>query len=284
LGCTLPFEWKKVKIPDQTPFSVIFTWGEIMMRYLVGGTLGIVALSVPVAYASETKDAWDKKWSFTVAPYVWGTAVQGTVATLPPLPPVKVDASFGDIIKQANLGFVGAFELRKGKVGFITDIVWLKLSAESSALPSPFTHTLNLESESFMGTALGAYRAIKRERGWLDLVVGVRGWYVDTSLDVGPGILLPGRTISHTEGWVDVIGGARARINLGQRFYATAWTLGGGGSSQSVVDLTGTIGYAFTDNISATAGYRYIKVDYSKSGFVWNVEYQGPILGGMFKF
>jgi hypothetical protein len=246
--------------------------------------LWIAALGVPVGHASETKGVSDNKWSFTAAPYVWGTGVEGTVATLPPLPPVKVDASFTDIIKHTNLGFVGAFELRKGKFGFINDIVWLRLSAESSAAPPPFTRTLNLDSDTFMGTALGAYRAIQKERGWLDLVAGVRGWYASTSLDVGPGVLLSGRTVSDTAGWVDVIGGVRSRINLGYRFYATAWALGGGGSSQSVVDLTGTIGYAFTENISATAGYRYAKVDYSKSGFVWNVEYHGPIIGAMFKF
>lgn len=254
------------------------------MRYLVVGMVWIVALNVPVAWASEIKGTSSNGWSFTVAPYAWGTGLQGTVATLPPLPSVKVDASFGDIIKQANLGFIGAFELRKGKFGFISDIVWLKLSGESSALPSPFTRTLELESETFMGTGLGAYRVIEKERGWLDVVAGVRGWYVGTSLDVGPGILLSGRTIAHKEGWVDAMGGLRARINLGHRFYATALTLGGGGSSDSVVDLTGILGYAFTDNISATAGYRYAKVDYSKSGFIWDVEYQGPILGGMYKF
>ena len=254
------------------------------MRYLVGGMLWVVALTAGVAHAGETEVASDEKWSFTVAPYIWGTRVQGTAATLPPLPPAKVGATFGDIIDHADLGFVGIFELRKGRFGLINDIVWLKLSGETSVFPPPFTRTLNLGSETFMGTTLGAYRAIQKERGWLDLVLGVRGWYINTSLDVSPGIVLPGRTMSHAEGWVDVMGGVRARINLGHRFYATAATLGGGGSSNSVVDLIGTIGYAFTDNISAAAGYRYVKVDFSRSDFVWNMEYQGPVLGGAFKF
>lgn len=253
------------------------------MRYLVGGLLSIVALNVPVAYASETISAPDKKWSFLVAPYVWGTGMHGTIRT-PPLPPANVDTSFGDIIKHVNLGFMGTWEVRKGKFGFVNDISWMRVSEGSSALPSPFTRALDVTSDTFMSTGLGAYRAIQKERGWLDLLLGVRGWYVSANLDVGPGIFASGRTISGDHGWVDVMGGIRARIDLGHRFYATAWTLGGGGSSDSVVDLAGTIGYAFTDSFSATAGYRYAKVDYSKPGFVWNLEYQGPILGGMFKF
>ena len=248
------------------------------------GVVWIVVLSIPVAWASETEGSSSKGWSFTVSPYVWGAGIKGAVATLPPLPSVDVNASFGDIIKHTDLGFIGAAELRKGRFGIISDIVWIKMSAESSAIPSPFTRTLNLDSQTVMGTLAGAYRLVEKEHSWIDLVLGVRGWYVSTDLDVGPGILASGSKIDHKEGWVDVIGGLRARVNLGKGFHATATTLVGGGSSKSVTDLTGNIGYAFTNQLSVKAGYRYVQVNYEKSGFEWDVDYKGPILGGTYKF
>ena len=239
-----------------------------------------------VAWASgETENLSSKEWKFTVMPYVWGASLKGNVATLPPLPAVTVDASFGDIIKNTNLGFMGAAELRKGKFGIISDIVWIDLSANSSGvLPSPFTRTLKLDAMTLMATIAGAYRVYEQERGWLDLIAGVRGWYSETTLNVGPGILLTGRKGSHTEGWVDGLGGLRARINLWRGLHVTAITLGGGGASNSIADLTGTIGYTFTEQFSVMAGYRYLKVDYKNKGFVWDIEQQGPILGGRYTF
>lgn len=247
--------------------------------------LWIASLNMPVAWASKTEDSSNKGWSFTVAPYVWGAGLKGTVATLPPLPSVNVDASFKDIVKNLDLGFIGAAELRKGRFGIITDIVWLKISGDSSGpLPAPFTRSLELESNTFMGTLAGAYRLVEKEQSWIDLVLGIRGWYVSTDLDVGPGIFLGKRKINNDEGWVDVIGGLRSRLHLGKGFYATAFTLAGGGSSESVVDVAGHLGYAFTNKLSANAGYRYVKVNYQKSGFEWNTEYKGPILGGQYRF
>jgi len=256
------------------------------MRSHVARVLGIfwiLALSIPVAWASETEDSSSEEWSFTVMPYIWGTSLKGTTAPLPSLPAVEVDASFGDIIKEVNLGYMGSAELRKGKFGIISDVIWIDLSAEASGpLPPVFSSFIELDYTSLIASLLGAYRVLEQERGWLDLVVGVRGWYIDTSVDVGPGGILLSK--GHTEGWADAMGGIRARINLGKGFHAQALILGGGGGSKSAVDLIGRIGYTFTEHISAFAGYRFLKVDYKNKGFVWDVEYQGPLVGGTYKF
>ena len=259
------------------------------MKYLVTRVLAILwiaTLSIPAAWASKTEDSSDKGWSFSVSPYVWATGLKGTVATLPPLPSVDAKASFGDIIKHVDLGVIGVAELRKGRLGIISDIVWIKISMDSSDPPpsSPFTRTSDLDTQTFMGTLAGAYRLVEKQQSWIDLVLGVRGWHVNTDFGVGPGVLASGSKIDHKEGWVDVIGGLRTRFDLGKGFYATAMTLAGGGSSESVVDVIGNISYAFTNKISAVAGYRYVKVNYQKSGFEWDVEYKGPILGGTYKF
>lgn len=256
------------------------------MKYLITKVLTILwifALSIPTTSASKTAAFPDKEWSFTAAPYVWGAGLEGTVA-MPPLPAANVDASFKDIIKKANIGFMGVAELRKGRFGIITDIIWLSLSEKSNTLPAPLTRTVKGDFDQLTATLAGAYRLVDKDQGWLDLVLGARGWYIDSSLNVGPGVLRPGNKVSQKEGWVDVIGGLRTRIGLGKGFYASTLTLAGGGSSKNSLDLMGAISYAFTNQFSAEAGYRYLKVNYEKSGFEWDVEIQGPILGGRYTF
>lgn len=243
----------------------------------------ILVLSIPVTWASETEGSSSEEWSFSITPYIFGAAVEADVAPLPPLPAVEVDASFGDIMKEVNLGYMGAAELRKGKFGIISDVIWLDVSVdESGPLPPVFSSFIKLDYASLYATFLGAYRVLEQERGWLDLVAGARGYYVENSVDVGPGGII--FSASHTEGWVDALGGIRTRIYLGKGFYATAFIIGGGGGSKSTVDLTGKIGYTFTEHLSAFAGYRFLKIDYKNKGFIWDVEYQGPLVGGSYKF
>jgi len=76
----------------------------------VWGMLCIVVLGVPVAWAGETMELSDRRWSFAMTPYIWGTGVQGTAAMSPLLPPANVDETFGDIIKYAKLGYEGIIE------------------------------------------------------------------------------------------------------------------------------------------------------------------------------
>ena len=87
----------------------------------------------------------------------------------------------------------------------------------------------------------------------------------------------------HTEGWVDVMAGIRARIELGMGFQAQALLIGGGGVSSGAADIMGRIGYSFTDNLSTYAGYRYLKVDYQNKDFIFDIEMQGPMVSGTYK-
>jgi hypothetical protein len=255
---------------------------RVIMRSYVVRVLGIfwiLTLSILPVWASETESSSSEDWSFTVQPYVWAISLKGSAAPLPPLPATDFEASFGDIWKDLNLGFFGNAELRKGKFGIIGDVIWADLSMDSGG---PLGGLIEIDSSSVIASLLGAYRLLEKEQAWLDLVVGARGYYIDTSLDVGPGGIF--FTSEHTEGWVDAMAGIRARIELGMGFHAQAFLIGGGGGSSSAADLMGRIGYSFTDNLSTYAGYRFLKIDYKNNGFVWDVEYQGPLVGGSYKF
>ena len=248
-----------------------------------GCLLGVV-VGVSVGGAEETGEAEADRWSFTIAPYVYMTGLQGDVGTLPPLPSGKIDASFGDIIKNVNLGFMGSGELRKGRVGIITDVFWTRVTTDFMTPQGILFNGGTLQSDTVMATVSGAFRIAQAERGWLDLVGGVRGYYIGTDLTLNAG-LLPQQNVSNSTGWVDGLGGLRGRVNIWKGLFANAVTVAGGGGSNVMVDLLGGMGYAFTEHISVYGGYRYVKVDYqNKSGFVWDVDYKGPVFGAAFTF
>lgn len=257
-----------------------------LKRLLVAGLmlLCIVSYGVPAGWAAEAGDSSTDQWTFKFAPYVWATGLKGTTSTLPPLPSADVNASFSDIIKDLNLAFMGTGEMRKGRFGILADVFWTKVTSDVSAPVGVFFSGGTLESETLMTTVAGAYRVAEDEHGWVDLVAGIRGYYVNTDLNVRAG-LLPGRTISSNVGWVDGLAGLRGQLHIWRGLYANATTLVGGGGSDIMVDLTGGLGYQFNRLISTFAGYRYAKVDYNRSsGFVWDVEYKGPLLGVAFTF
>ncbi|MDH4328056.1 MAG: hypothetical protein OEV77_06015 [Nitrospira sp.] len=255
----------------------------------LGCLLGVV-VGVSTGWAEETGGAQADRWSFTIAPYVYMSGLKGNVGTLPPAPSGKVDASFNDIVKNLDLGFMGAGELRKGRFGILADVFWTRVTGDFTTPRGLLFSGGMLESDTVMATVAGAFRIAQVEHGWLDMggwldvVGGVRGYYVGTDLTLNAG-LLPQQNISNSTGWVDGLGGLRGRINIWKGLFANAITAAGGGGSNVVVDLMGGMGYAFSENISAYAGYRYIKVDYQKNtGFIWDVEYKGPVFGMAFTF
>ncbi len=254
------------------------------------GMLWVLTLSIPVAWASETEGSSDEEWSFSATPYFWAAGLKGTAATTPPLPALDLDAKIGDILKNLDYAFASMLELRKGKFGLMTDFLLLNLGVDNSGAPIPGVSAgVRVDLTSFIVQMAATYRVIEKEQGWIDLVVGARGWYVDTHLKaaIGPVAF----QISHIEGWADALGGIRTRINLralefpvGEGLHLAATLLGGGGMSSSFVDLIGGLGYEFTDQIKAFAGYRYLKVDYQNKDFIYDVEMQGPMISGTYKF
>lgn len=51
-------------------------------------------------------------WTFTVAPYLWATGLEGEVATLPSAAPAEIDLSFSDVLEDLDLSLTGLAEVR----------------------------------------------------------------------------------------------------------------------------------------------------------------------------
>lgn len=247
-------------------------------RHVVAGLLTVLLLVSSNASADEPA-----RWQFRASPYLWGAGLKGSVATLPPAQPVDVDVSFGDVLDKLDVGLMGAVEGRRNRWGFLTEILYLSLSADADT-PGPLFSNLDYQMDMWLVTAAVTYALSDSDRHFLDIVAGVTYWDVDNRLAFEQGVASR-RKISEQESWADPIAGLRGRIRLDAN-----WSLAGhvfsavAGDSDSAWELYAGVGYELGERWSLVAGYRHKEVDYAKAGFVYDVEMSGPLLGAAYRF
>ena len=237
-------------------------------------------------HAANAESQSNNTWQFQLAPYAWLAGQNGTVATLPGLPPADIDIDFWDDISDninGALFLVG--EARKDKFGVFVDVAYVDIESDN-ATPGPYFSSVVSTTESWIVTAAGFYRLVEQPAAFIDLIAGIRYWSVDSSLALRPGIL-PGREISNTEDWVDPIVGLKGFSSLGESkfFISGGLAIGGFGvGSDFMWDIIASLGYQWTDTFSSTFGYRYLDVDYEDNGFLYDVAQDGPLLGLSWRF
>lgn len=81
--------------------------------------------------------------------------------------------------------------------------------------------------------------------------------------------------------WLDPIIGLRAQWNFDERWFLAGKTdIGGFGVGSDLAwTMQGTVGYNFTENVSAELGYRYLNTDYSDGDFSYDVAEHGMFIG-----
>jgi opacity protein-like surface antigen len=258
-----------------------------MRSALLGTTIGLAILIGLVTPASSADlvapEQTEPGWTFAFAPYVWATGLEGDIG-VGRLPEVDVDVSFSDVLKNFDIGFMGAGEARYERFGILTDLLYVKLSAHDGVNTRHIDADIDLTQKEL--TSLGAleYRVLEGEGGSLDVLAGGRLWWLKTELDFDGARL--DRSASASETWVDPIVGLKGRINLSPEFYLTGWGMigGFGVSSEFFWDAMGGLGYQVSDSFSLFAGYRGLGIDYKNDGFRFDVDMNGPLIGAVFEF
>lgn len=234
--------------------------------------VGMTALiAVPVA-------AQDSGWSFALSPYLWAPGIKSSVDTA--WGSVEVDKDTGDVLSSLDLAFMGALEARNGRWGLIADLFYAKLS-ESRATPLGLLFSrARMEVEAKAMSAYAAYRVAENERASIDLMAGLRLSAMDLDLRLSPG-LLPRQRLGLSETWVDPVIGARARVALGDKWFATVFgdVGGAGGDSDLTWQLFASIGYQIDPRWSVQGGWRYFSAEKEIEGLDVKTDFNGPLLG-----
>ncbi|MBS7705036.1 hypothetical protein [Chelatococcus asaccharovorans] len=266
-----------------------------MAGYLRGlvGILGLALLAQPASAADPARPSpaptappsIPAGWTFQATFYGWATALNGTVGVRN-LPPVKVDASFGDILEHFDGALMGALLAKNGDWMILTDLVWAQLT-DDAKLKIANDPALKVKQRLLIASAIAGYR-LPLGNPDLDLSVTAGLRYQRLTLDA---TLTPGTLpfidlkSNQTKAWLDPVVGLVLQYRINERWFFNALAdIGGFGvgsqlTSQGVV----SVGYNWTETISTAIGYRALYTDYKGSGvrtgtFRYDTTMHGPFL------
>jgi opacity protein-like surface antigen len=252
---------------------------DIPRRPLTAATALAALLALPAAALAQSNTAMDDRWHFFVAPYLWGSGMEGTVGVNQPLS-VLVDLSFGDALDNLDFAFLGRVEGRKNRVGFGLDLAYMNLGVD---VTGPVTGRLGFGADvrSLTLEGIATWRVVNDDaRGsYVDLLAGARYLKNRARLTVER----DGQEIAGTErtlDWVDALAGARFRVGLGETFGLHGRADVAGFGSDFSWNVQGGLEARLGEHWKMGAGYRYFDVDYDKgealSRRIWQMTYQGP--------
>lgn len=212
----------------------------------------------PLAWAQEQKQG---AWEWSVAPYLWGTGIDGTIGVRGH--ETSVNADFGDLVDFVNAAAALHVEaMNKNRWGFYTEVFYVSLGNETT------TATGEIDSNAYQTIADAA--AMYRIKPPLDLYFGARYQRVSTNISFP----ILGR-FSQAEDWTDFIVGARYAPKLSKRWQLVLRGDVGTGDSDStwLAQILGV--YQFTKHWSVAGGYRYLNTDFENNGFTWDMAEKG---------
>jgi hypothetical protein len=244
----------------------------MLRRVLVPFCIGLVLVAPPAAAA---------EWKHELAPYLWGSAMEGTVG----IGDVTAEAemSFSDILDDLEFGFMGTYRASSERYSITVDAIYMGLGVTEKGPGGVLKADIDVDQvglEADFGYVLG-------ER--LTLFGGLRYVGLDADLRVtGP----LGNELSASEGqnWVDPVVGAIYAWPL-----AEDWALnlrgdigGFGIGSDFAWQGIATLRWQFSPRTSLAVAYRYLDMDYEDGKgsdyFKYDMATSGPAMGVIFTF
>ena len=209
-------------------------------------------------------------WDFILTPYVWAVGQEGSVEI--GRASGNVDASFGDILDSLDFG--GMLALEFGQTGsnlrMLLDGMYMRTKEDIRGG--------DVESTQEVYEIDTAWRMDKRYT--VDTLVGFRYTSIDSD------ITLPNTFIGARASWVDPVIGARGSVPLFDKLSLDLrGDIGGFGlGSNFTTKLEADLSWRAFDWLSASVGWRYMKVDYDDYQFEYRVAATGPIFALSFRF
>jgi hypothetical protein len=228
------------------------------------------------------------RWTVTVAPYLWLTALDGnaTVAGIKS----DVDVSPSDLLKDLSFGAMMGVDVQKGRFGVGFNGLFARVTPDDKVGDVK----IDVTSDSGQFTIMPFYRLVDWQYGTsssgrplhltLSPEAGFRITYLRTEIE-----LHPGQTVDGSESWVDPLIGSRIGLDLSDR-----WAIAGEGNfggfgvgSDFTWNAQAFVGYRttlFGRPTTLLVGYRALSQDYDHNDFAWDVTMHGPIIGTAIQF
>ncbi|QQL45093.1 porin family protein [Sulfuriroseicoccus oceanibius] len=216
-------------------------------------------------------------WHFGISPYLWTTAVTGTMGVGGVTG--DVDMSIRDVLDQLDFAAAGVVSLGKGKWSISTDLFYAKLS-DGFDLGGLIFKNGRIDYKQILVTPRIGYTAVATENYMMDVMLGAR--YTRNELGITARFVRGGQVErSGTEDFWDPTIGVRGKWNFNGPWYTryNAEIGGFGVSSDFLWNAMLGIGYEINDTAAVIAGYRGLGVDYSDGSYTNDTIMHGPIVG-----
>jgi hypothetical protein len=235
----------------------------------------LIALAVIIANRPVSAQG---DWKFTIAPYLVGAAMDGTVGVKGH--DVKLDVPFSKILDNLHMGAMAHFDMKNDTWLLSSDLIYMNLQQSADAANGTAEATM---TETIFEVA-GGYRTSKE----FTLLAGAR--YVD----LGSKLSFTGAHADwsgdQSKSWVDPFVGAQINVALSDRWWFDLHGDIGGFDvgSKLAWQAYADVGYKASNLVSVYLGYRALDMDYeSGSGstlFRYDVSTAGPQIGVAFHF
>lgn len=265
-----------------------------------------VVLSLANGAPAAAQDLSAGDWKFRAQIYGWFPSVQGSTAFPPPdSGGVTANVDVGDYLDALRFAFMGTVEARKGRVGLITDYIYLDFDAGRGAsrdltlggplgviqIPADASADVNVRLRGWSWMLAGTYAIGADPQFDLQLLGGLRYLKVNTTVDwnfrgnVGPlpPVARSGASTTKPDVW-DAIAGAKGRYRFGSTpWFAPFYVDVGTGQSDLTWQAMGGVGYGFSWG-ELVAAYRHLDYTFDGSSGMKDLSFSGPAVALGFRW
>jgi len=244
--------------------------------------LSLLLTVLPGIVAAQDAASWSKH---RVTLYGWGANLDGSLR-IAPLPELSVRRSFSDTLSALDFGAMAVFETRGDRWGLLFDLQAAKLSDSGRA---PLVGAPGrIETELVGALAAASYRVHANARSYLDVLVGLRHWSIDSEarIRVPPGTPLPFPTSATDSRSITAPQlGIKGYRSFGSSWFVTGWLMAGAvDNTDLAADAMLALGYTLSERTSLMLGYRRVDLEYDGNRFDLDLSFQGPGLALDFRF
>ena len=243
-------------------------------------TAGLALTAALAGSPAAAQDLTAGDWKFRAQIYGWFPTLSSESTFAAPGGGGSTSLDAGNVIDSLRFAFMGTFEARKGKVGLLTDYIYLDFDAEKGGsrdlsfsgplgivnIPADASADVNLRLRGWAWSLAGTYALVERPNYEMQLVGGVRLLKIDTTLDWNlrgnvaslPQFTRIGAYTTKESVWDAIVGAKGAlRFGEGNRWFVPYYVDIGTGESDLTWQAMSGVGYAFSWG-EVLAAYRHL--------------------------
>ena len=269
-----------------------------LSKHITAFTLCASAALLPSSILADEQESWQ----FGASIYGWFPDISGQTAFTPPGGGGDFEIGIDQILDNLEFTLMGTFDARKGKGGFLVDMIYMGVGNSKSGvregtigglqIPVGASAAVDLDLDSWIWTVAGYYRTYDQPETTLDMLAGLR--YTDVEQKVNwsitgnvASIPLPDRTGSAEAGlenW-DVIVGMRGNHSFGanKTWFIPYYLDVGTGDSDSTWQAIVGLGYKFRWG-ETVAFWRYLEYELDSDSAIADITFNGPAIGVTFRW